>query len=84
MDFFEVALLIRHDGPAQPGHRHDNPLVGLIMWLGIHFIHADKFYGGKYMKESNIEQRADGLYEKSSGRKIVSPLDFCLFPGGID
>lgn len=48
------------------------------------------------MKESNIEQREDGLYEKSSGRKIVSPLkmkchfceenadrSFTLFRGGI-
>ncbi len=25
--------------------------------------------------ESLIEQREDGLYEKSTGRKIVSPLD---------
>jgi len=24
---------------------------------------------------SNIEEREDGLYEKSSGRKIVSPID---------
>lgn len=27
------------------------------------------------MEESNIEATEDGLYEKFSGRKIVSPLD---------
>ena len=27
------------------------------------------------MNQSNIEEREDGLYEKSTGRKIVSPLD---------
>lgn len=27
------------------------------------------------MDKSNIEQRESGLYEKSSGRKIESPLD---------
>lgn len=25
--------------------------------------------------ESPVEQRLDGIYEKSTGRKIVSPLD---------
>ncbi|MBA3014288.1 MAG: hypothetical protein KKD63_16760 [Proteobacteria bacterium] len=27
MDFFEVALLIRHDGPAQPGHLDALPRI---------------------------------------------------------
>jgi hypothetical protein len=32
------------------------------------------------MNESNIEHTSDGLIEKSSGRKIVSPLDYNFDP----